>query len=190
MPLNVAVLIGLALVWSAAEGFLLLRDRNRGRGSTQRDERTRRANVLATECAVFSGLFIALPSLNVEWGGPYVLTAIGTVIALLGLVLRYAAIHILGQSFRTTIEIDKDQPVVQTGPYRYIRHPSYSGIVLFFVGYGLVSQNLVCLIASFVLPITALAHRITVEEAALVDELGPRYEEYRARTKKLIPFVW
>jgi protein-S-isoprenylcysteine O-methyltransferase Ste14 len=111
-------------------------------------------------------------------------------LAVLGFALRHISIHILGEYFRTTVEIGKDQPVVQSGPYRMIRHPSYSGIILFFIGYGILSQNWICLIACALLPAAALSYRIRVEEQALIDELGMKYQDYMAKTKKLIPFIW
>ena len=190
MSVNTILLTILAIIYSAVEGLLLLKDRNNAKGSTKIDKMTRLFNFVSTEGALLSAFFIMLSSFNYNNKSTFLPTIIGTLLALLGFTLRYVSIHILGKYFRTTVEIDEDQPVIQTGPYRFVRHPSYSGIILFFIGYGVLSQNWLCLSACVLLPITALSYRIKVEEKALVNELGTKYEEYRAKTKKLIPFIW
>jgi protein-S-isoprenylcysteine O-methyltransferase Ste14 len=76
------------------------------------------------------------------------------------------------------------------GPYKYIRHPAYSGIILFFIGYGLSSSNLLSIIIATILPTIALLYRIRIEEVALINGMGKEYEEYQEKTKKLIPGIW
>jgi protein-S-isoprenylcysteine O-methyltransferase Ste14 len=190
MSVNTILLIILAIVYSAVEGLLLLRDRSNAKGSTKIDKMTRLFNFLSTEGALLSALFIMLSPFNFHDKSLFFPTIIGTILATLGFTLRHVSIHILGKYFRTTVEIDEDQPVIQTGPYRFVRHPSYSGIILFFIGYGVLSQNWLCLVACLLLPVAALSYRINVEEKALAYELGTKYEDYRMKTKKLIPFIW
>ena len=190
MLVNTILLIALAIIYSVVETLLLLRDRNNAKGSTKIDKMTRLFNCLSTEGALLSALFIILSPFNYNNKSMFFPTIFGTLLALLGFTLRHVSIHILGKYFRTTVEIDEDQPIIQTGPYRFVRHPSYSGIILFFIGYGVLSQNWLCLAACILLPITALSYRIKVEERALVYELGTKYKDYRAKTKKLIPFIW
>lgn len=190
MSVNAIIMTICAVTWSVIEGFLLLRDKNNDKGSTRNDKMTRLFNFLSTECALLSALLIFLPAFNYCSQSTLSLMIIGLLLAITGFSLRHVSIHILGVHFRTTVEIDKDQPVIQTGPYRLIRHPSYSGIILFFIGYGIMSQNWLCLTACVLLPTIALSYRIRVEEKALVNELGKKYEDYRAKTKKLVPFIW
>ena len=115
---------------------------------------------------------------------------IGLTVIILGYVVRYWAVLTLGKYFRTTVELDKNQKVIQKGPYRLIRHPSYSGMILFFIGYGIVSLNWFSLIVSSVLPTIALLYRISIEEAAFIKEIGVEYQKYQFKTKKLIPWIW
>jgi len=190
MSVNTILVIVFAIFYSVAEGLLVLRDRKNARGSTKIDKMTRLFNFFSTEGALLSALFIMLSSFNFDNNSLLFPTIIGTLLALTGFVLRHVSIHILGKYFRTTVEIDEDQPIIQTGPYRFVRHPSYSGIILFFTGYGVLSQNWLCLASCIILPIAALSYRIKVEERALVDELGSKYVDYIAKTKKLIPFIW
>ena len=92
----------------------------------------------------------------------------------LGLATRVWAIAALGRAFRTTVEVDPGQAVVCTGPYRWVRHPSYSGLSLIVIGCGLASGSWLALAVCAGLPLTALQRRIHVEEAELVSVLGDR----------------
>ncbi|MFL6122478.1 methyltransferase family protein, partial [Actinophytocola sp.] len=114
----------------------------------------------------------------------------GVVTMWLGLLLRLWAILVLGRAFRTTVEVDAGQQVTRHGPYRWVRHPSYTGLLLLAVGSGLAWDNWISLVLTLVLPVLALAWRISVEERVLVEVLGPPYESYRARTKRLLPGLW
>ena len=108
----------------------------------------------------------------------------------LGLAIRVWAIAALGRAFRTTVEVDPGQAVVSTGPYRWVRHPSYSGLLLIVSGFGLAAGNWLALAVCVVLPLPALVRRISVEEAELTLVLGDRYRAYQAHTKRLIPGLW
>jgi protein-S-isoprenylcysteine O-methyltransferase Ste14 len=90
----------------------------------------------------------------------------------LGLATRVWAIAALGGAFRATVEVDPGQAVVSTGPYRWIRHPSYLGLLLIVAGFGLAVGNWLSLAACLVLPLPALVRRIHVEEAELSLVLG------------------
>jgi protein-S-isoprenylcysteine O-methyltransferase Ste14 len=97
---------------------------------------------------------------------------------------------VLGRAFRTTVEVERGQEVVTRGPYRWVRHPSYSGVLLLAAGYGLAAGNWLSLLLTIVLPLVSVLLRITVEEQALVRMLGRPYERYRAATKRLVPGIW
>lgn len=191
MRASTIILITAASVWLLIEGLLILRDKAGAKGTTKADSMTRLFNTLSTLIALCSPLLSVLtPSLQFGGGEILTVTLAGTLILCLGFVLRYTSIMILGRYFRTTVEIEEGQKVVKKGPYKYIRHPSYSGIILFCIGYGLVSQNWLSLALCAILPAAALINRIRVEEKELVKVLGAEYEEYMLKTKKLIPGIW
>jgi protein-S-isoprenylcysteine O-methyltransferase Ste14 len=91
---------------------------------------------------------------------------------------------------RTTVEVDPGQAVVSAGPYRWVRHPSYSRLLLIVAGFGLATGNWLALVICIVLPLPPLLRRIQVEEAELTGVLGDRYRAYQAQTKRLIPGLW
>ena len=107
-----------------------------------------------------------------------------------GLLLRWYSIIHLGRFFTVDVAISAEHRVVDSGPYRFVRHPSYTGALLAFIGVGLYVRNWISLPA-LILPITAaFLWRIRIEEQALTEGLGEDYRRYAARTKRLIPFVY
>ena len=109
---------------------------------------------------------------------------------LLGLVLRWYSIIYLGRFFTTNVAIAKDHRLINTGPYRFIRHPSYSGTLLAMLGLALSFGNWVSAVIQFVPVCAAIAWRIHVEEQALIGGLGETYCAYMQRTKRLIPLLY
>ncbi|HXQ18858.1 MAG TPA: isoprenylcysteine carboxylmethyltransferase family protein [Acidimicrobiales bacterium] len=140
---------------------------------------------------VFGGVLLAYQGV-----GPVIahhnvtLFVVGVSLAFLGVALRLWAVHTLGRFFQLVLVVQSEHRVVTQGPYRVIRHPAYAGPVLGCLGIGLALDHWVSLVLCVVLPASAFIHRILVEEQMLVDGLGPEYERYRQRTKRLIPYVW
>ena len=191
MDVDSIVKIVAVVVWLGAEAYLILKDRARGKGSTDIDRKTRNYNTAATIVSLTLGLV-----LNWVKVLPFGITCASTIlwigigVMLLGLILRHWSIISLGRNFRTTIELEKGQKVIDKGPYRYIRHPSYAGIILFFIGYGIVSKDWISLGIAVSLPTASLIYRIQIEEKALAQGMGSDYVAYQKRTKKLLPGIW
>jgi len=191
MYLDLIVQIVAAVLWLGAEAYLIRRDSAHGKGMTEIDRRTRNYNTIATVVALtLTPLLSWIVALRFGSPGTSVLFWIGTIVMALGFILRQWSISVLGKYFRTTIELEKGQRVVQKGPYKYVRHPSYSGIILFFIGYGLLSKNWLSLAVAICLPTLALVYRIQIEEIALAKGLGAEYAAYQRKTKKLVPGIW
>ena len=114
---------------------------------------------------------------------------VGAALGLLaaGLAIRWVAILTLGRFFTVNVAIHEDHALVETGLYRYVRHPSYTGLLLAFLGLGVLFGNWLSIAALMILITLALMRRIRVEESALAAALGPTYADYCARTKRLIP---
>ena len=121
---------------------------------------------------------------------PQIFYVIGLSLFLLGLIIRWIAIIHLGRFFTVNVAIADDHQLITTGPYRYVRHPSYTGTLLIFLGFGLCMLNIFSLAAVF-LPITAaFLWRMHVEEEALRIAFGDHYRNYAFSTRRLIPLVW
>ncbi len=111
-------------------------------------------------------------------------------VMLAGFLLRLTAIVSLGRAFSVNVAIRDEQKVKRTGLYRWMRHPSYSGMLLIFAAIGFAERNWISLGIMLVVPTAALLYRIHVEETALRDHFGAEYVEYSRQTRRLIPGVY
>lgn len=121
-----------------------------------------------------------------EWLWP----ALGCAVGLAGVTLRWWAIRTLGRHFTRNLQVAAGQAVVANGPYRYLRHPSYTGAILMFAGVGIGLGNVLSLVICVVLPAVGFVRRIPFEEALLRREVGEPYVEYSRHTRRLLPGVW
>ena len=174
--------------WALVEVAVRVREAAQGKGRASRDRGTRVLIVVTLGAAIIAALGArsALP----ELGMPAPLRVAGVVVMWLGLALRIWAIAALGGGFRTTVEVEPGQPVVSSGPYRSIRHPSYAGLLLIVAGFGAALGNWLSLLACVVLPLPAIVWRIHVEETELNRVLGQTYRAYQSDRARLIPRVW
>jgi protein-S-isoprenylcysteine O-methyltransferase Ste14 len=116
--------------------------------------------------------------------------AVGMVIMIAGVALRGWSFYALGQYFTAVIKVSADQPVVTTGPYRMLRHPSYAGGLLAEVGIAVAAANWVSVAVFALAWLATIAWRIHIEETALLSALGDKYRSYASRRRRLIPLVW
>jgi protein-S-isoprenylcysteine O-methyltransferase len=114
---------------------------------------------------------------------------VGSGLILAGLALRVVSILTLGRFFTVDVAIHSDHSVVEKGPYRFVRHPSYSGLLLAFIGLGVFLHSWLSILVLLVFVVPAVVNRVAKEESALVSFLGPPYVAYCARTKRFIPWV-
>jgi len=185
------LLNSVTVVWIAFEIWLVIRDRIQGKGKIDKDRGTIYFNFIAITLGITAaGIIGGYTRLFPPGGRTSTLFWIGLTVMILGLLLRVWAIWILGASFRTTVETHESQKVNNDGPYKLIRHPSYSGLILICGGYGIAVGNWLSLTVAVVLPLAALVYRIRVEEDMLVNSLGEEYEKYQKQTKKLVPWIW
>jgi protein-S-isoprenylcysteine O-methyltransferase Ste14 len=177
--------------WIVLEVILSVRDVVRRKGSTANDHGTRIAItfglVIAYAVAVVASLLLRQQA---AWmlGSWHLVT--GEIIAWVGLAIRIWSIIVLGRSFRLTVEVDSDQAIVDRGPYRWVRHPSYTGLLILAIGFGIALGNWLSLAILVVLPLIVILRRIRVEEAQLVAVMGQPYVDYGKRTKRLVPGIW
>jgi protein-S-isoprenylcysteine O-methyltransferase len=137
-------------------------------------------------------LAYALAARKPEFGfGPApAVVAAGVALFVGGLALRWYSIMYLGRYFTVNVAIATDHRVIDTGPYRYIRHPSYTGALMAFVGLGLAFRNWAAMAVMMVPIVWVFLWRMRVEEDALVQALGDTYRDYMSRTKRLVPAVY
>lgn len=125
----------------------------------------------------------------IPWHRPQV-TIAGVAVILLGAALRWWAILTLGRYFTYYVAVRSIQSVVRTGPYRFVRHPSYTAILIMLLGVGLALANWASFVVMFAGGLVGLLYRVNVEERALLDALGQPYSDYMRHTKRFIPFIF
>jgi protein-S-isoprenylcysteine O-methyltransferase len=160
------------------------------RDSRGADKGSLRLIWLVINISMISAMLVALFLPYGYWAGGKILYWSGFALFAFGLALRWYSIAYLGKFFTVHVAVASDQTVIDTGPYKFVRHPSYTGSLTAFLGLGLCLANVIAL-AVIMIPITAVFfHRIRIEEQALQAGLGDAYKNYMVRTKRLVPFVY
>ena len=115
---------------------------------------------------------------------------LGIGLLLLGSALRRHCFKMLGSYFTANVKVADDQTVIKEGAYRWVRHPSYTGGMLMYLGTGLALTNWLSVLVIVILGGLGYAYRVRVEERALASALGQSYREYMQRTKRFVPFIF
>lgn len=176
--------------WFALEVGLLVRDLVRRKGRQGRDRGTRLVVSLSLGASIVLGSLARASVPVLDTPAPGAFAIVGLVMVWIGLAVRVWAVATLGGSFSTFVEVGVDQAVVTRGPYRWVRHPSYSGLLLIALGFGLGFGNWLSLVSCAVIPVLGLLPRIAVEESEMTRVLGERYRSYQTMTYRLIPGLW
>jgi protein-S-isoprenylcysteine O-methyltransferase Ste14 len=139
--------------------------------------------------AISSG-FIFANYIKVPISNQPLISVIGLYIIIVGMVLRFISIWTLGNYFTVDVTIRDNHKIKKDGFYRVIRHPSYSGSLLSFIGFGISLNNWLSLTTVVILVMISFLYRITVEEKILIDQFGNEYLEYKRNTYRLIPWIY
>lgn len=114
----------------------------------------------------------------------------GLFLILIAVAIRiWARVHIRSL-YSGHVEVQEDHQLVESGPYRLVRHPGYTGLILLTLGISLGYSSWIGLVSIPLLLLPGLAYRINVEEKLLLEQFGEKYKQYQSRTKKLIPAIW
>ena len=155
-----------------------------------------RGSLLALRLAYYGEVVAALAPLlgrgfpHFERGFPRldpVLAGVGLLLVLLGMALRIAAGRALGTWWSLRVEIQPNHTLVQTGPYRYVRHPAYLGMLIVCLGLPIAFQSVWATVVMALAVWPAVGYRVQVEDALLERHFGDEYREYARRTPRLIP---
>ncbi len=164
------------------------------RSRPRQDERSDRGSLQVILLAGWLGSFAAF---IVAGAGRFAITrapkawfVAGLAILICGRLLRMHCWRMLGQYFTGDVKAVADQPVIERGAYRWVRHPSYTGGILMYLGTGIALTNWLSAVIIAASGTAAYVYRVRVEEQALQAHLGGRYREYMGRTKRFVPFVY
>lgn len=187
-PINAFYVVCAA--WAASELWIGWRHRSADR-RCQRDAGTLRLLILVIYACIGTGVWL---SFQRPWPLPEpartALFVVGLAMMVAGLLFRWWSIRVLAQYFTVDVSIREDHRIVRDGPYRRLRHPSYTGALATFYGFALCLGDIVAMLV-VVVPVTlAFLHRMRIEEAVLAAAFPVDYPAYSRDTKRLLPGIW
>jgi protein-S-isoprenylcysteine O-methyltransferase Ste14 len=176
--------------WVASEVIIGIGTRTRRSTGKVHD----RGSLLLLWIVIFSSMTAAIwiseatpPNM---FGGTRSLKVVGLIVLVIALIIRWTAIYTLGKAFSSNVAILDSQKLNRSGLYRYVRHPSYLGLILVFFAVGLHSRNWLSFVIAVVPTAAALVYRIHVEESALIRAFGEEYLVYSKQVSRLIPGLY
>ncbi len=180
----------IGLLWIAAEIRLARNSAKHPGQAIDSDKGSRKwlwLSVITGVGLALSFKTLALAPIRIEYGFRQWLAL---AFFLLGLGLRFWAVHTLGEFFSTHVLIQHQHQLIMHGPYRWIRHPTYSGLLIALAGAGLAMGDMLALLLIILLPFIAFTERISNEETAMIQAFGHEYRVYRETTYKLFPGIY
>jgi protein-S-isoprenylcysteine O-methyltransferase len=180
----------LGLIYVVSELGLTLKKRAKESESRDSDRGSLTLLWIVICDSVFLAFNLAYAFPAAAMGGGPALSFLGAAIFAAGLAIRWYSIVHLGRFFTVNVAIATDHRLIDTGPYRFVRHPSYTGALMAFLGLALCLANWVSLPVMIVPVFLVFLRRVHVEEGALLQALGSQYRDYMNRTKRLIPAVY
>ena len=154
------------------------------------DRGSLRVVLLGSSLATLSAFLIPFVARDAALpGNPYAWFVVGVLTLVSGSLLRRHCFRILGAFFTGAVTIQSDHRVVDTGAYRWVRHPSYSAALLMVLGTAIAAGNWLGVAVSFGIAYSAYAYRARVEESALLAALGEPYARFMATRGRFLPFV-
>ena len=177
--------------WIAFEVWLVARERGKAKNNSQ-DQGSRNSIIVWWSIGIVVGIF-AVPNLLAQFiirSNAKMLFLLGIVLIWAGILFRFWAVQKLGMFFRSKVEIQEEHRLVTSGPYRYLRNPSYTGTLITLLGFGIAVGNWLSLFVLLAAGFISFVRRIAIEDRALAERFGEAYEEYKKRTWALVPLIW
>jgi len=176
--------------WTASELFIAIATRTGSGGGKRQDRGSMAILWVVIVTSITAGEWIAAIEPQNMFKGAQWLKIAAIVVMIVGLIIRWTAIVSLGKAFSANVAIRPEQTIYQSGLYRFVRHPSYTGLLLVFVAIALHERNWLAAAIVVISTTAALFYRIHVEEAALRQAFGTQYEAYSKTTNRLIPGIY
>ena len=184
------IVLCVSLLWIVSEIVLAILKRCQSKDPNNHDRFSQLLLWLTIISCVFAGIFVRIKGIGYIPLKSHALMLMGLVLIILGLAIRWIAIFTLRRYFTVNVAIVNDHKIIKSGLYKYIRHPSYTGTLLSFLGLGLAFSNWLSIAIIFIPILIAFLHRINIEERVLVQTFGDEYLNYVKSTKRLVPRVY
>ena len=185
---SINIFIGVYVVWFLSEIIFNRLLRSKNNNSKGKDKGTLNLIWLFIFIAIFIAVYLTNYSLLIAKN--VIISYVGLLIIVIGIVLRIAIIITLGKFFTVDVAISQNHKLKTDGFYKYLRHPSYAASLISFIGFGISLNNWASLLVVFFIILIAFLIRIKTEENVLLNYFGTQYLNYKKNTKKIIPFIY
>jgi protein-S-isoprenylcysteine O-methyltransferase len=189
MDPKIFIIIAISFAYAFFEVLINLRQQRTSKVISSRDQGSLRLLYGLITVAYMLAYAVAATKLGriYAWNS---LFATGMVLFVIGLVIRTLAILTLKQAFTYSVATVEGQKIVQTGLYKWIRHPGYLGQLIIFLGIAISLSNWLSIIVMMIPILPGYLYRIQIEEKFMLEQIGQDYRSYQARTKRLIPMIY
>lgn len=164
------------------------------RGSTKKKE-NRKSNDRGSLLGIIFGVWICIGISFIiryyqHWLLPDLFFGIGSLFMVLGIIIRIWSVWTLRRFFSLSVVIKSKQSIVKDGPYKYLRHPAYTGGILTLLGLPIALRSIAALVCVLLVVFVVYGYRIRIEEKTLLESFGDQYVRYSKQTKRIIPGIW
>jgi protein-S-isoprenylcysteine O-methyltransferase Ste14 len=189
MDLKIIIIIAVSYLYGFFEVFMNLRQRSKSKVTTSNDKKS----LWLLYGLITVGYFLSFSIGATKIGRIYywnTFFAIGMALVVIGLMIRIHSILTLKQYFTYSVAKVENHKIIETGLYKFIRHPGYLGQLIIFIGISTSISNWLSILVMLI-PITlGYLYRIKVEEKFMLEQLGEDYLNYQEQTKRLIPMIY
>jgi protein-S-isoprenylcysteine O-methyltransferase Ste14 len=179
------------VLWIGWIGYWFVAARNVKTTTRRESPRSRLSHIVPLTVA---GILMVLPRSPIPALGEHFVPSgfwpfwIGAALALAGMLLSVSARVYLGRNWSGTVTIKQDHELITSGPYRFVRHPIYTGLLLAFIGTALALAQWRGVVA-VALAFWAFWRKLHIEEQWMREQFGAAYDEYAKRVAALVPHV-
>ncbi|MHC1739797.1 MAG: isoprenylcysteine carboxylmethyltransferase family protein [Anaerolineaceae bacterium] len=189
MDPKIIIIIAVSYLYGFFEVIMNIRQRNKTKVTNLRDKRS--LWWLYGLITVGYALSFSIGATKIgrihDWNLFFV---VGMSLFVIGLMIRIQSILTLKQFFTYSVAKVENQKIIETGMYKFLRHPGYLGQLIIFLGISISISNWLSMLAMMIPVVVGYAYRISVEEKFMLEQFGPNYLDYQKRTKKIVPFIY
>jgi protein-S-isoprenylcysteine O-methyltransferase Ste14 len=162
----------------------------RRKGAEKKDRGSLRVMFVAIFLAFFIMNFLLRNGVGLLPNNYHWISYIGFAVVIAGLIFRWYSIGVLGKYFTGVVMIQEGHKIIKKGPYKILRHPSYTGGIIAFLGVAIATNDWITLLVFLLALWVSYGYRITIEERALIEQFGDEYRDYQKETWRIVPFVY
>jgi len=189
MDPKIIIIIAVSYLYGFFELFLNIRQKRKRTVTTSNDKNSLRFLYGLITVGYFLSFAIGVTKLGrvYHWNTFF---AIGMSLFVIGLIIRIHSILTLRQFFTYSVAKVQNHQIIETGLYKFIRHPGYLGQLIIFLGISTSISNWLSILAMMIPVFVGYLYRIKVEERFMTEQMGENYINYQNRTKKMIPMIY